>query len=82
MKGVKCMEKYIEKINKFLNASTKSLNLRFKDGMFMELKKHVKSGNRFLEIHTSGYDGMLEISEALDWIKWTLLDYSANGFLA
>ena len=75
------MEKYIEKINKFLKATTRSVSLRFNDGMFMDLKKHVKNGKRFLEIHTSGYDVTLEINEALDFIKWTLYDYSANGFL-
>ena len=75
------MEKYIEKINKFLMATTITVNLRFNDGVFMNLKKHVKNGKHFLEIHTPGYDGTLEINEALDWIKWTLYDYAANGFL-
>lgn len=76
------MSKYIDKINKFLKSTTRTLELRFNDGMFMKLKKHVKKGKHFLEIHTSGYDGTLEINEALDWIKWTLYDYSVNGFLS
>lgn len=76
------MEKYIERINEFLTAATQTLSLRFNDGMFMDLKKHIKNGKRFLEIHTAGYDGTLEINAAISWIDWTLYDYSINGFLA
>lgn len=75
------MNKAIEKINKFLKATTKTFELRFDDGMFLQLKKHVKNGKHFLEVHTSGYDGTFKITESLEWINWTLYDYSANGFL-
>lgn len=44
-------------------------------------KRRKAHGKHFLEVHTSGYDGTFEITEALEWINWTLYDYSANGFL-
>lgn len=75
------MEKVVNIINNFLQSNKINIEIRFTNGMFMNLKKHIKNKKHYLEIHTSGYDGTLEIKEALDWIKWTLYDYSANGFL-
>lgn len=75
------MKEAVEQINKFLSNTVQEKELRFKDGFFLKLKKHVKDGKQFLEIHTSGYDDTLEIKEALEWIKWTLFDYQANCIL-
>lgn len=75
------MKEAVEQINKFLSNTVQGKELRFKDGFFLKLKKHVKDGKQFLEIHTSGYDDTLEIKEALEWIKWTLFDYQANCIL-
>ena len=75
------MEKVVKMINDFLKSSKTNTKIRFTDGMFMNLKKHIKKQKYYLEIHTSGYDGTMEIKEALEWIKWTLYDYSANGIL-
>lgn len=61
--------------------TTKEKEFRFKDGFFLKVKKRIKKGVQYLEIHTSGYDDTMEIKEAIEWIKWTLLDYQANGII-
>lgn len=71
----------IKRINDFLRSSKRDYELRFKDGFFVKLKKHVKNKESFLEIHTSGYDDTLPIKEAIEWLQWTLYDYKANGIL-
>lgn len=75
------MGNIIADFNKFLKSTVREKVFTFKDGFFLQLKKHTKNGKIFLEIHTSGYDDMLEISEAIEWIKWTLFDYKANGII-
>ena len=69
-------------INEFLTSNEKSFEMRFNGGFFIKLKKHIKSGNPFLEIHTSGYDDTLSAAEAIEWLKWELIDRRANGIIA
>ena len=75
------METIIQDINKFLQNTVKEKEFTFNDGCFLKLKKHIKKGVPFIEIHTSGYDDILEANEGIDWIKWTLFDYQANGII-
>ena len=75
------MQEVVNKINVFLKSTTREFEARFKDGFFLKLKKHTKNKELFLEIHTSGYDDTLPIDEAIDCIKWTIYDYSANGII-
>ena len=44
-------------------------------------KKQTDNGVCYLDISTSGYDGHLTQADAIEWIKWTLLDYESNGYL-
>ena len=81
MNIIKSIEKAIDKTNSFLASDKKEIELRFVDGLFLKIKKHIDSNKKELEIHTSGYDGTLEVKEAIDWIKWELIDYKANGFI-
>ncbi len=71
----------INKINAFLKSSSKNIEIMFKDGYFLQIKKDIRKTEKFLEIHTPGYDGTLPITEALEWVKWEIYDYNANGFL-
>lgn len=71
----------IKRLNEFLKSSKREYELRFNDGFFVKLKKHVKNKEQFLEIHTSGYDDTLPAHEAIEWLQWTLYDYKANGIL-
>ena len=69
------------KINEFLKSKHASVSLSFREGYYITLKKHIKDDKPYLEIHTSGYDDTLPIDEAIDWLKWELLDRKANGIL-
>ena len=75
------MEKTVKNINDFLKSGRKTTELKFKYGYFLKIKKNISGDRKTLDIHTPGYDGEMEIKEALDWILWTLLDYNANGLL-
>lgn len=68
-----------DEINKFLNGAKTDCELRFSYGYFIKLKKHIRSGKPFIEIHTSGYDDTLPADEAVDWLKWELIDREVNG---
>lgn len=78
MKITKSAIEAAQKIDKFISAATRELDIRFPDGFFLRIKKR---GNNALEIHTAGYDGTLERAEAISWIKWELIDNIANGIL-
>ena len=69
----------VRAINAYLTGKGKTIDIKFSAGFYMRLKKRIIRGAQFLEIHTSGYDGTLPINDALEWIKWTLLDYRANN---
>lgn len=69
------------KINDFLKSSKKEIDLRFKHGYYIRLKKHTVNGNPFVEIHTSGYDDTLTLTESINWLLWELIDRDANGML-
>lgn len=75
------MNTIVQELNNFLQNTTQKKNFIFGDGFFLNIKKHTQKGVQFLEIHTCGYDGTLEITEAIEWIKWTLFDYHANGII-
>lgn len=75
------MNTIIQDFNKFLQNTTKEKEFHFKDGFFLKVKKHIKKGTQFLEIHTSGYDDTLEMKEAIEWIKWELIDLQANEII-
>lgn len=89
IKGAKFMNKNtvvffdiaVKKVNSFLKSSTYKLEMNFIDGFFLYLKKHKKGSEYFMEIHTSGYDDTLPAVEAVDWIKWELINRRANGIL-
>jgi adenine-specific DNA methylase len=40
----------------------------------------VEKSAPYIEIHTSGYDDTLPAKEAIEWLKWELLDRAANGY--
>lgn len=73
--------KAVENVDSFLVSNANKKEIRFPDGFYLEIIKHFSEQGHELEVHTSGYDGSMEISEALDLIKWTLIDYRANGIL-
>ena len=75
------IEQAINEINEFLKSNKMDTEMRFVQGYFIKLKKHIKKGLPFIEIHTSGYDDTLTASEAIDWLKWELVDRRANGFM-
>ena len=75
------LEKIIKNINDFLKSEEKLIELKFKNGYFMKIKKHISGKEKTLEIHTSGYDGEMEVNISLEWIYWELLDCNANGLL-
>lgn len=75
------IEQATDKINSFLKSNSLETEIRFTRGYFIKLKKHIKKGLPFLEIHTSGYDDTLTATEAIDWLKWELIDRRANGFM-
>ena len=75
------IEQATNEINKFLKSNKMDTEMRFVQGYFIKLKKHIKKGLPFIEIHTSGYDDTLMASEAIDWLKWELFDRRANGFM-
>lgn len=72
-------EKISNDINQFLISQETTFEMRFGHGYFIKLKKHIRSGKPFIEIHTSGYDDTLPADEAVDWLKWELIDREANG---
>lgn len=78
MNIIKSFNQALEITNKFLTSNKKEVELRFQDGLFLKVIKHIKDNKQELEIHTSGYDGTLEVNEAIDWIKWELMDLKAN----
>ena len=78
---MKNINEIVKSINVFLNNTTKEKEMLFKKGQYLKLIKHTKKGKKFIEIHTSGYDDILEIEEAIEWIKWELLDLQANNFI-
>lgn len=71
-----------KEIDNFLNSGKKEIEVLFGNGFFIKLKKRSKSKIPHLEIHTSGFDGVIELEEAIDWISWELLDCKANNILA
>ena len=75
------IEQATNEINRFLKSNKMDTEMRFVQGYFIKLKKHIKKGLPFIEIHTSGYDDTLTASEAVDWLKWELVDRRANGFM-
>ena len=75
------IEQAANEINEFLKSNKMDTEMRFVQGYFIKLKKHIKKGLPFIEIHTSGYDGTLTASEAIDWLGWELVDRRANGFM-
>ena len=75
------IEQAINEINEFLKSNKMDTEMRFVQGYFIKLKKHIKKGLPFIEIHTSGYDDTLTATEAIDWLKWELFDRRANGFM-
>lgn len=75
------IEQATDKINSFLKSNSLETEIRFAHGYFIKLKKHIKKGLPFIEIHTSGYDDTLTATEAIDWLKWELIDRRANGFM-
>ena len=75
------IEQATNEINEFLKSDKMDTEMRFVQGYFIKLKKHIKTGLPFIEIHTSGYDDTLPASEAIDWLKWELVDRRANGFM-
>lgn len=70
-----------ERINNFFKSSKRKTEINFPDGLFIEIKKHIRQGEPFLEIHTSGYDGTLPAEEAVNWIIEELYDRKAQGYL-
>lgn len=70
-----------ERINGFFKSSKRNFEINFEDGLFIELKKHIRRGEPFLEIHTSGYDDTLPAAEAVNWIIEELYDRKAQGYL-
>lgn len=75
------MEKILNGINAFLKSDKKSIEFRFRFGYYIKLKKHISEKGQTLEIHTAGYDGEMEVSEALEWLYWEVADCDANGIL-
>lgn len=75
------IEQASSEINQFLKSNKTDVEIRFVQGYFIKLKKHIKKGLPFLEIHTSGYDDTLTVTEAREWLKWELIDRRANGFM-
>jgi hypothetical protein len=75
------IEQASSEINQFLKSNKTDVEIRFVQGYFIKLKKHIKKGLPFLEIHTSGYDDTLTVTEAIEWLKWELIDRRANGFM-
>ena len=75
------IEQATNEINQFLKSNKTDTEMRFVQGYFIKLKKHIKKGLPFIEIHTSGYDDTLTASEAIDWLGWELVDRRANGFM-
>lgn len=86
MEYSKQMEKIRISINGFLSSnrsaySKRKIEYRFKDGYYLTIKKRIIKGNLYLEIHTSGYDDTLPLTDAIRWITWELIDLEANGLL-
>ena len=81
MNIIKSIDKATEIINNFLKSNKKEIEIRLDDGLFLKVIKHINDNKKDLEIHTSGFDGTLEAKEAIDWIKWELIDLKANGFI-
>ena len=79
MNIIKSISKSADKINNFLTSDKKEIELRFIDGLFLKIIKHTTEDKQELEVHTSGYDGIMEGKEAIEWIKWELIDLKANG---
>ena len=78
-KRITSIEQASDDINKFLCGDRTEDELRFPYGYFIKLRKHIRGGRPYIEIHTSGYDDTLPANEAIDWLKWELLDREANG---
>ena len=78
---INTIEQAANEINQFLKSKKTDVEMRFVQGYFIKLKKHIKEGLPFIEIHTSGYDDTLTATEAIDWLKWELIDRRANGFM-
>ena len=76
------IEQATNEINEFLKSNKVETEIRFAHGYFIKLKKHIKRGLPFIEIHTSGYDDTMTAAEAIEWLKWELLDSRANGIIA
>ena len=70
------------KIQAFIeNNNYNEYEVRLKDGYFIYLKKIPFEGSIMIDIHTPGFDGMMQTNEAIEWLRWTLYDYEANGLL-
>jgi hypothetical protein len=81
MKSSKQMEEIALSVNKFLSNSKRKIECKFKDGFYLNISKRIIKGLPYLEIHTSGYDDTLPLTDAITWIKWELIDMEANGLL-
>ena len=71
----------IEKINAFLSCKSRNLSLIFQFGEFLDLKKRIRKGNTYLEIHTPGYDGTLSVKDAVSFLESYVMDIYVNGYL-
>lgn len=74
-------EEIINILLDFFNSKHRKKEIFFGNGYFISIQKRIKKGAAFLEIHTSGFDGTLPVDEAIDWIKWTLIDYKSNNII-
>ena len=81
MKIIESAMTAITKLMNFEMSSTRKLEMYFKDGKFLSVKKHIKKSERTLEIHTGGYDGTLNFEEGMRWVVWEILDLVANEYL-
>ena len=75
------MHDIMKSVISFIQSANAEKEWIFKNGMYLKLKKQADKGVCYLDISTSGYDGQLEQEDAIEWIKWTLLDYESNGYL-
>lgn len=78
-KKITSINQAADNINKFLAGNKTGAEFQFPYGYYIKLKKHIRGGHPYIEIHTSGYDDTLPAAEAIDWLKWELYDRAANG---
>lgn len=72
-----------ETLVQFLTAKERNLEMRFSDGYYMRLKKHVRKGKFYLDVYTPEYDeSMMDWKEATELCVMKLHEWRAYGFLA